>query len=250
MDHRVTRFAIVALLVGVLAGCVHPTTKEPVVIPSSPEALAVVPAFHEGTQARHERFNATSREGAARLVFLGDSITEGWETAGKDVWDRYYAHRRAANFGIGGDRTEHVLWRLDHGNLDGLSPRLIVVMIGTNNAGHRQDQAGDTAAGVRAIVERLRAKCPRSRILLLAIFPRGQTLDDPCRRLNDETNMMLRGFADATEAVEFLDIGGRFVDQDLVPRADLMPDRLHLSRGGYELWAEAIEARVRRALGE
>ena len=141
-----------------------------------PAYTATIPAFHEGTEARHERFNAISKEGSAKLVFLGDSITEGWEGAGAAAWEKYYGPatgRHAANFGIGGDRTEHVLWRLEHGNFDGLNPKLIVVMIGTNNAGHRKDPAPETAQGVSRIVFTLLAKCPESKILLLGIFPRG-----------------------------------------------------------------------------
>lgn len=208
---------------------------------------ATRPVFHEGTAARHERFNAISREGTAQLVFLGDSITEGWEDEGRIAWERFYGPatgRDAANFGIGGDRTEHVLWRLEHGNFDGLSPKLIVVMIGTNNAGHRKDPAHETQAGVRKIVAGLLAKCPESKILLLGVFPRGDRLDDPCRVLNDQVNAGLRDAYQGDPRVRYRDIGGIFVDADGVPRRDLMPDLLHLSPEGYEMWAKAIEKDV------
>lgn len=237
-----------ALLSGLLVGCARSSTRV-AMPPERPGSLAVVPAFHEGTQARHEHFNAISREGIAQLVFLGDSITEGWETAGKEVWDRFYAKRKAANFGVSGDRTEHVLWRLEHGNFDGLDPKLIVLLIGTNNAGHRQDKPDETAAGIRAIVERLEAKCPHAQILLLAILPRGQAIDDPCRKLNDQTNPMISGLADGRRVV-LVDLGHKFVNAEGLPRQDLMPDYLHLSPAGYDIWAREIEPFVRRAMGE
>ena len=98
---------------------------------------AVQPVLHPGTEKRHESFNVISKQGEAQLVFLGDSITHGWEGKGKAIWTKEWAPLKAANFGIGGDRTEHVLWRLEHGNFDGLKPKAIVLMIGTNNTGHQ-----------------------------------------------------------------------------------------------------------------
>lgn len=214
----------------------------------APAYTATIPAFHEGTQARHERFNAISKEGSAKLVFLGDSITEGWEGAGAAAWEKYYGPatgRHAANFGIGGDRTEHVLWRLEHGNFDGLNPKLIVVMIGTNNAGHRKDPAEETAQGVSRIVFTLLAKCPESKILMLGIFPRGDKLDDADRVLNEQVNAMLRRDTWAGNSrVRYRDVGSIFLDPIGLPRQDLMPDLLHLSPAAYELWAKAIEKDV------
>lgn len=235
-----------------LSGCARDRgmETEPLVNWNTPEALRA--AFHEGTEARHERFNAISREGKAKLVFLGDSITEGWEGAGAQVWEAYYGPatgRHAANFGIGGDRTEHVVWRLEHGNFDGLKPKLIVLMIGTNNAGHRKDPAEETAAGVSRIVSALQSTCPDSKILVLGIFPRGDRLDDPDRVLNEQVNAKLGGYADG-KRVRYRDIGATFLDADGLPRRDLMPDLLHLSPAGYALWAEAIEPDVKWGMGE
>ncbi|MCB1093710.1 MAG: GDSL family lipase, partial [Verrucomicrobiae bacterium] len=99
--------------------------------------LAISPALHPGTDKKHESFNEISKLGEAELVFLGDSITAGWSGKGQEVWKKYWEPLKAANFGIGGDRTEHILWRLQHGNYDGLKPKLTVLMIGTNNTGHQ-----------------------------------------------------------------------------------------------------------------
>lgn len=231
----------------VLAAEPVPTTQPSGAAAAQPKA--VTPELHVGTEQRHARFNAISQAGTAELVFLGDSITQNWEQSGAEVWERYYAKRHAANFGVSGDRTEHVLWRLDHGNFDGLRPKLIVVMIGTNNTGHRQDPAEETAAGVKAILDRLRKKCPESKILLLAIFPRGAKADDDQRRLNDKINALIAKLADE-KTIFWKDIGRRFLDADGNLLKDLMPDYLHPNAAGYARWAEAIEPDVARLLGE
>ena len=116
---------------------------------------AVIPVPREGNwMKRHESFNERVKQGNVDLIFIGDSITQGWEGAGKDVWQQYYAKRNAVNLGIGGDRTQHVLWRLDHGNIDGINPKLAVLMIGTNNSGSNTSE--QIADGIKAIVARNR----------------------------------------------------------------------------------------------
>lgn len=210
---------------------------------------------------RHERFNETSKKGEATLVFLGDSITQGWEGKGKATWEKYYAKRNAANFGIGGDRTEHVLWRLDNGNFDGLKPKLIVLMIGTNNTGHvnrpqaelngavYQCSAEQTAEGVKQILQRLEKKAPEAKILLLGIFPRGGTSADAMRQQNEQTNALISKLADG-QRVQYLEIGKSFLETDGTLTKEIMPDLLHLSEKGYDIWAEAIEPKVKELLGE
>lgn len=178
-----------------------------------------------GWLARHESFNAISQEGKAPLVFLGDSITQGWSGKGKEAWAKTWELMGAANFGIGGDRTEHVLWRLDHGNFDGLKPKLIVLMIGTNNTGHvgrpqkelngaiYHCSAEQTAAGIKAILTRLQTKLPETRVLLLGIFPRGADKTDKMRQQNEATNALIAKFADGSK-VHFMDIGQTFLAPD------------------------------------
>ena len=136
---------------------------------------AVVPVFHNGTTAKHEKINERAKQGDVDLLFLGDSITDNWAGPGKQVWEKYYGNRKAMNAGIGGDKTEHVLWRLDNGNVDGIKPKLAVIMIGTNNSGGNVNSAEDIAEGIKAIVNKLREKLPETKILLLGIFPRGAT---------------------------------------------------------------------------
>lgn len=176
------------------------------------------------------------------LLMVGDSITQGWEdkVSPDDLWLLYFEPRNAFNIGFSGDRTEQVLWRLQNGEVDGIQPKLAVLLIGTNNTGHRQDPAVDTALGIKAILQELRTRLPRAKILLLAIFPRGESPTDPLRRLNIEINGIIAGYADG-RTVHFLDIGESFVDATGQLRTDLMPDLLHLSPTGYKIWADRME---------
>jgi len=227
--------------------------------PTKSTNYAIQPVLHPGTEARHESFNEISKKGEAQLVFLGDSITHNWEKGGKEVWDKYWAPLNAANFGIGGDRTEHVLWRLEHGNFDGLKPKEIVVMIGTNNTGHQgrpmkeldgatyQCTAQQTAEGVKAIVDKLEQKCPGAKILLLAIFPRGEKPEDKLRQQNEETNAIIKNLAD-NKTIYFMDINAKFLQPDGTLSRDIMPDLLHPNAKGYEIWAEAIAPKVKELM--
>ena len=122
---------------------------------------------------RYAGMNSRVEQGNVDLIFIGDSITHAWDDSGMGVWYKFYGKRNAVNLGISGDQTQHVLWRLDHGNIDGISPKLAVLMIGTNNAGNAHNTAEESAAGVKAVVEKLRAKLPQTKVLVLAIFPRG-----------------------------------------------------------------------------
>lgn len=250
-----TAITVLSLLVSSGLANAQPAVNTPAMpvppssAPATAQPKAVTPEFHAGTEKRHEMFNEISKAGKARLVFLGDSITQSWEGGGKSVWDRHYAKRDAANFGISGDRTEHVLWRLDHGNFDGLSPALIVVMIGTNNTGHRKDPAPDTAAGIQAILDRLKSKCPSSKVLLMGIFPRGEKPDDEMRLINEAANALIEKMADGKQVI-YKDISKVFLDDQGVLKKDLMPDFLHPNENGYSLWAEAIEKDVASLMGE
>ena len=220
---------------------------------------AVQPVLHPGTEKRHESFNVISKQGEAQLVFLGDSITHGWEGKGKAVWAKEWAPLKAANFGIGGDRTEHVLWRLEHGNFDGLKPKAIVLMIGTNNTGHQgrpqkelngavyECTAEQTAEGIKAILAKLRQKCPDAKILVLGIFPRGANKDDKFRQQNEATNAIVKGYADG-QKVFFLDVGAKFLEPDGTLSKTIMPDLLHPNEKGYEIWADAIRGEVQALL--
>jgi len=203
-----------------------------------------VPVPREGRwMDLHQSFVARAAEGNVDLLFLGDSITQGWHP---EVWNRFYAPRRAANFGIGGDRTEHVLWRIQHGELEGIRPRVVVLMIGTNNAG--SNSADEIVAGITAIVQELRGRLPEAKVLLLGVFPRSPSPDAVRQRL-EEVNRRIASLADGSSVV-FLDLKDAFLNADGTISREIMPDFLHLSRRGYRIWAEAMEPTLWKLLDE
>lgn len=194
-----------------------------------------------GFLAAHERFVKIAQEGKAQLVFLGDSITAGWGSK-KDIWDKAFGQYTPANFGIGGDRTQHVLWRIQNGELDGIKPKAAVLMIGTNNVA--TDTAEGIAKGVALIVETIRAKQPQAKILLLAVFPRGEKASpNPGRDKLKQVNAIIAKLDDAKN-VHFLDIGDKFLQPDGSLTKEIMPDFLHLSAAGYQIWADAISPKL------
>ncbi len=195
----------------------------------------------------HEAHLARTKKGDVGVVFLGDSITEGWGGAGRNVWQKRYAPLNAANYGIGGDTTREVLYRLDQGILEGIKPKAVVLMIGTNNFGLQGDSVADVAKGVEAVVGSIRKKTPDAKILLLAIFPRDKAPDTGMRKKIAETNEKLAKLAD-DKAVYFLDIGKKFLANDGTLPPDVMPDALHLSEKGYGIWADAIDGTLQKLL--
>ncbi len=229
---------------------------------AAPDHSAVAPAerlANAGWKARHEAMGDRISRGAERgdigMLFIGDSITQGWGDDGREAWAEFYEKRGAVNLGISGDRTQHVLWRLDRYDLEGLSrpdaggaPRLAVIMIGTNNSNGSDNTAREIADGTEAIVAKIRGKLPDTKVLLLAIFPRGER-PDPQREKNAEASRLASVVADGTSVV-YLDIGPKFLRSDGTLSKEIMPDFLHLSPKGYRVWAESIEPTVRELLGE
>lgn len=203
---------------------------------------------------RHESFVAEARQGGVDVLFLGDSITDFWrrdqtdkQEGGRKIWNANFAPLNAANFGISGDRTQHVLWRLQNGELGGISPKVVVLMIGTNNTGLESDKVtprnsvAETTEGIRAVVRTLRTNLPQTKILLLAIFPRDEKPTGLQRQQVDAINRHLAQFKEGP-AVRYLDINANFLAADgTLPKA-VMPDFLHPVEHGYQIWADAIRA--------
>ena len=194
-----------------------------------------------GFVSAHERFVAIAKEGKTDLVFLGDSITAGWGGQ-KAIWEKSFGAYRPANFGIGGDRTQHVFWRITNGELDGIKPKAAVLMIGTNNSG--SDSAEGIASGVTKIVETIRAKLPDTKILLLAVFPRGPKAEGNAQREKLKQVNAIIAKLDDGKSVFYLDIGDKFLQPDGTLTKEIMPDFLHLSPKGYQIWADSIETKL------
>jgi lysophospholipase L1-like esterase len=174
------------------------------------------------------------------VLFLGDSITEGWELGGSKEWRECFFPLNAANFGIRGDTTQHVLWRITTGGaLKGVTPRVAVLMIGTNNIGDPSAAPELIARGIEAIIERLHQQSPTTKVILLDIFPRGNP-EDPARIKVMEVNRLIETYAKTNTKVTHLRIWDEFLSADGTIPPEIMPDRLHLTPQGYAIWAKAM----------
>lgn len=214
-----------------------------------PVSVVPVPRTDEGILSRQTEVLRRARETAsAKVVFVGDSITQGWEGEGARVWKESLEPLGALDLGVSGDRTEHVLWRLAQAPLTRLHPRAIVLMIGTNNLGHGASDAAQTLLGVQRVVAVLREQCPEARILVLDIFPRGERFN-PMRGDIAQINQVLARLDDG-QKLRCLRVGDRFVEDDGSIRREIMPDFVHLTEAGYRIWADAILPHLRDALAE
>ena len=196
-------------------------------------------------QKMHATFLERGKAGPIGVLFLGDSITEGW-TKAPHIWEHYYGKWQPANFGIGGDNTQHVIWRIANGELDNIHPKVVVLMIGTNNAGGYD--AAEIAAADRKIVAMIREKIPETKVLLLGIFPRGPRKNtngsiDPWEKRMEIIRAVNADLAKLNDgaSVRFLDISEKFLGQDgKIPYA-IMPEQLHPNAAGYQIWADAMQ---------
>lgn len=221
----------------------QPVTPEPAVRPAN---TAVIPVPRTGGATNRQALvlqRAKDNPGPCDIVFIGDSITQGWENAGKNVWQKYYGSRKCLNFGVGGDRTQHVLWRFENGQLDDLKPKAAVLMIGTNNSNRDDNSEAEILEGVQAIVMQLRKRLPETKQLIVGIFPRGQTFSAQRGKIL-QVNQALAKLADG-DMIHYVDLGPQLIEADGSISKAVMPDYLHLSEGGYEIWAQAIEPKLK-----
>jgi len=258
MNKILLRLTVVPLFTAALAFAQPAATPAPAAAPERVDASAPIPKTGNARFFElHEKFLARAKSGPIGVLFLGDSITEGWGKA-PHVWEKFYGKLDAANFGIGGDQTQHVVWRIENGELDGIHPKVVVLMLGTNNsAGHT---AEEIAAADKKIVELIRTKIPETKVLLLAIFPRGARRDkdgavtdpaitDATKRMAviHDVNARLAKLDDGHD-VRFLDLGKVFLGQDNRIPWPIMPDQLHPTAAGYQLWAEAMDPLLKEML--
>lgn len=195
---------------------------------------------------KHAEFLARGKQGKIGVLFLGDSITAGWfwskpHQNNRDIWDAHFGKYDPVNFGIGGDRTAHVLWRIENGELDGIDPKVVVLLIGTNNIGYSKE---DILKGDTKIVEEIHQKLPNAKLLLLGIFPRGADPTKPSvAAMREKIKWVNAGLAklDDGDKTRFFDVGGLFLSPDGSISKDIMPDALHVNYKGYSIWADAMQ---------
>lgn len=227
-----------AVLVAALSPVLHLHAEDRTPAPARTADSAVTPV--DRNPGRHEELMKRKQEGPVDLLFLGDSITDFWPSRGPDTWAKF-APYHPADFGVSGERTEDVLWRLTHGELDGIHPKVVVLMLGTNNVGqHPDEQPAWVVGGLRKVVGVIREKLPDAKLLLLGIFPRGEK-DSSDRKRNDAVNVELAKFAGNGGQTRYLDIGHVFLDANGEVLKDAMPDGLHPNARGYALWYEAMQ---------
>jgi lysophospholipase L1-like esterase len=207
-----------------------------------PANSAIVPNLAPFFQSKHTANLEVAKQGDIDVLFMGDSITDFWRNpegifAGKPVLDKYFGNLKVANFGIAGDTTQGVLYRLQHGEGQGFSPKAVMLMIGTNNTG--RNTAAEIAEGIGAVVLELQKDFPKAKILLLGIFPRN-TPNDPVRATIAEINAIIAKLHDG-DRVNYLDISSKFLDAGGSIPKDVMSDALHPTTKGYEIWAEAVK---------
>ena len=203
----------------------------------------------EWWSARHEAKLKEIQKNKKRidLVFIGDSITHFMDQRAPGILKRHFPEATSLNLGYSADRTENVLWRLRNGEIRGLKPKLTIIMIGTNNTGHRMDPAQDTTQGIELIINEIREQNPSSKILLLSIFPRGLDANDKYRKRNSLINERLPSLADQ-KSIFHLNINDKFLDPEAKLSKELMPDLLHPNQKGYEVWIKAIKPTVHQLL--
>jgi lysophospholipase L1-like esterase len=246
------RRAFIAAAAAALGLALTASAQEPPVVnwpvPTPPPGTnpAIFPVPRNEWLVHVLRNLARARQGNIDLLFDGDSITDNWQSTGKEVWARNYGKLNAADFGISGDRTEFVLWRLEKGQLDGLHPKLVVLLIGTNNIGYESDP--QVAEGVAAVVHEYQKRCPEAIILLQAIFPRGEKPNDPSRAKIKNINSIISKLGDGKKVI-YVDFGDKFLQPDGTIAHEIMGDYLHPSAKGYEIWANAIRPEIERVFG-
>jgi lysophospholipase L1-like esterase len=214
---------------------------------------AIVPFLAPGFRTKHNNNVELAKKGDIDVLFMGDSITDFWRNTngpmkGRPVFDKYFGQMKVANFGISGDTTQGVLYRLKDGEGEGLKPKAIMLMIGTNNTGPRGNTAPEIAEGIGAVVLEMRKDFPDAKILLLGVFPRS-TPDNPVRGTIVEINKIIAKLSDGKH-VFYLDIGAKFLDADGTIPKEVMSDALHPTTKGYEIWAEAVKDPLANLLKE
>jgi len=254
MKHIVSTFSVVCVIVLAIWGCENKSEKieNYKITITAHSAVTPVPQSPQSWNAfwmpRHQSIIDRVKQGNVDLIFIGDSITHFWDrpNQGKEIWETYYAKRNALNMGFAGDQTQNVLWRLENGEIAGISPKLVILMIGTNNSG--PNAAYEIGEGIIAICKTLRKNLPHTKILLLAIFPRDEKPSER-REKNAQASKLASTIAD-NKWIYYMDIGDKFLNKDGTISKEIMFDYLHLTAKGYQAEAKAIEPMVKKLMNE
>jgi lysophospholipase L1-like esterase len=217
--------------------------------PPAPKESATEPKPRPGNwMQRHENYLKEVKEKAGNvdLLFVGDSITDGWHGGGKKAWAETWEPMKAFNIGIGGDRTQHVIWRLQNGEVAGIKPKLAVLMIGTNNLSGNTNE--EIVAGITGCVKEIQKQLPSTKVLLLAVFPRGEKPENPARARIKAINEQIAKLDDGGKTVKYLDIGEKFLDDKGNIPPEIMKDFLHPTAKGYDIWVNATKDTVTEML--
>jgi lysophospholipase L1-like esterase len=207
---------------------------------------------NNGFLKRHEGFlkDLAAKNGKVGVLFVGDSITDGWRggppRGGKEVFEKNYGRMDPLNIGIGGDRTQHVIWRLQNGEVAGIAPKVTMLMIGTNNLGGNTNE--EIVDGIKGCVKEIQKQMPSTKVLLLGVFPRGEKADNPARARIKAINEQIAKLDDGGKTVRYLDIGDKFLEPDGTLPKSIMPDALHPNKKGYEIWTEAVKGPITEML--
>jgi beta-glucosidase len=237
---------VATILLTALGACAMATAQPESTIPVQGTANGKKEDPHSWWRGNCERIDRDIKkmEGKIDVAFVGDSITARWGNG--ENWQKHWGKYRAVNMGIGGDRTQNALWRLQNGDLDGYEAKLFVVMIGTNNMWGKTASAEEAATGVKAVLDLIQSKQPKAKILLMSILPTGEK-PNPGRDVRAEVNKLISKFAGGP--VEYVDIWDKYLDAEGMVSKEFMHDFLHLGGKGYDIWAEAISARVKEVAG-
>ncbi len=240
MKFYYTRLTLIALtaLAGFSAHAAELESTTPIAAKTNGEA------WWNGQCSRIDK-DIAKMDGKIDLVFVGDSITARWRDS--ENWKGHWGGYNAINMGIGGDQTQHALWRLQNGDLDGYKAKMFVVLIGTNNMWANDADPANAAAGVKAVIDLIQAKQPQAKILLLSLLPLGDK-PNPGREKRMEVNKLISKFAGGN--VEYMDISAKFLEADGTISKEVMHDHLHLAPKGFDIWADAISGKVKEIVGE
>ncbi|HBC88677.1 MAG TPA: GDSL family lipase [Lentisphaeria bacterium] len=235
---------LVSVLLSSISVYAEPTAEETakMIAGPAPKGKAWEPAWGFWKDApkywlpTHFGFVKESKKGNVDVLFFGDSITKGWSGAGKEIWEKNYKPLKGLNIGIGGDTTRQTLWRIDHEALDGIQPKVVVLMIGVNNIFTGTGTDEEIAKGVAEVLKQIQAKCPKSKILLLGVLPLGNEAQSARTKI-------INGMLAKLEAgpVKFMDMSGKFTDANGKVLPDLYSkDQVHLAQPGYVVWDETM----------